>query len=82
MTEEQVPTIRPNDILTPEESKIVLPRVTASIGNDSLDVSRPFAEGKTITPDPGYANTASCEPTITFIDSDKGILRYQGYPIE
>ncbi|MBM4371450.1 MAG: citrate synthase [Deltaproteobacteria bacterium] len=32
--------------------------------------------------DPGYMNTASCRSTITYIDGDRGILRYRGYPIE
>jgi citrate synthase len=32
--------------------------------------------------DPGFKNTASCRSEITFIDGDKGILRYRGYPIE
>ena len=32
--------------------------------------------------DPGFLNTASCKSRITFIDGDKGILRYRGYPIE
>ena len=32
--------------------------------------------------DPAFMNTASCHSTITFIDGDKGILRYRGYPIE
>ena len=32
--------------------------------------------------DPAYLNTASCRSAITFIDGDKGILRYRGYPIE
>src|SRR4026207_2489868 len=32
--------------------------------------------------DPGFMNTASCQSRITFIDGDKGILRYRGYPIE
>ncbi|MEZ4319872.1 MAG: citrate synthase [Myxococcota bacterium] len=32
--------------------------------------------------DPGYGNTGSCESAITFIDGEKGILRYRGYPIE
>ncbi len=32
--------------------------------------------------DPGFVNTASCRSAITFIDGDKGILRYRGYPIE
>lgn len=82
MTEEQVPAVRPDGILTLGESKIVLPRVSASAGNDGLGVSRLLAEGKTVTLDPGYTNTASCESAITFIDGDKGILRYRGYPIE
>ena len=32
--------------------------------------------------DPAYLNTASCRSEITFIDGEKGILRYRGYPIE
>jgi citrate synthase len=35
-----------------------------------------------MTYDPAYMNTASCQSAITFIDGDKGILRYRGYPIE
>src|SRR5688572_4164612 len=35
-----------------------------------------------VTYDPGFMNTASCQSKITFIDGDKGILRYRGYPIE
>jgi citrate synthase len=35
-----------------------------------------------ITYDPGYVNTGSCKSDITFIDGEKGILRYRGYPIE
>ncbi len=35
-----------------------------------------------MTYDPAYQNTASCKSRITFIDGDKGILRYHGYPIE
>ena len=32
--------------------------------------------------DPGFMNTASCQSKITYIDGDRGILRYRGYPIE
>jgi citrate synthase len=39
------------------------------------------AEGL-ISYDPGFLNTACCRSAITFIDGDKGILRYRGYPIE
>jgi citrate synthase len=35
-----------------------------------------------MTYDPGYMNTASCKSTITYIDGDRGILEYRGYPIE
>jgi len=35
-----------------------------------------------MTYDPGYGNTASCKSSITYIDGDKGILLYRGYPIE
>src|ERR1039457_2463193 len=35
-----------------------------------------------MTYDPAFLNTASCRSSITFIDGDKGILRYRGYPIE
>lgn len=38
--------------------------------------------GGMITLDPGYKNTGSCESAITFLDGEKGILRYRGYSIE
>ncbi|MFK7833873.1 MAG: citrate synthase [Winogradskyella sp.] len=40
------------------------------------------ATGGVITVDPGYKNTGSCESAITFLDGEKGILRYRGYAIE
>lgn len=40
------------------------------------------ASGGLITIDPGYKNTGSCESAITFLDGEKGILRYRGYSIE
>jgi citrate synthase len=40
------------------------------------------ASGGVITIDPGYKNTGSCESEITFLDGEKGILRYRGYSIE
>jgi len=38
--------------------------------------------GGVITIDPGYKNTGACESGITFLDGEKGILRYRGYSIE
>ncbi|WP_046758311.1 citrate synthase [Kordia jejudonensis] len=40
------------------------------------------ATGGVITIDPGYKNTGSCESAITFLDGEKGVLRYRGYAIE
>jgi citrate synthase len=47
-----------------------------------LDVTSLRAQSGAITYDPGYADTGSCESAITFIDGERGILRYRGYPIE
>ncbi len=59
-----------------------LPVVVGSEGEHSVDVSRLRAETGYITLDDGYGNTGSCISNITFIDGEKGILRYRGYPIE
>ncbi|MBE6483211.1 MAG: citrate synthase [Actinomycetaceae bacterium] len=59
-----------------------LPRAGATVGLDGLRISKMMATTGTVTLDPGYVNTASCESEITYIDGDGGILRYRGYPIE
>ncbi|MDT8439974.1 MAG: citrate synthase [Wenzhouxiangellaceae bacterium] len=67
----------------PESGKILeLPVVSGSEGDPTLDISRLHKELGHFTFDPGYGMTASCQSDITFIDGDKGILRYRGYPIE
>jgi citrate synthase len=48
----------------------------------AIDITSLRSRTGAITFDPGYANTGSCKSTITFIDGEKGILRYRGYPIE
>lgn len=72
----------PDSVLTVGEKKIVLPRTSASVGNDGLSVSRLLADGDVVSLDPGFTNTASCQSAITYIDGGAGILRYRGYPIE
>jgi citrate synthase len=59
-----------------------LPVVIGSEGEHAVDVSKLRAQTGYITLDDGYANTGSCVSNITFIDGEKGILRYRGYPIE
>lgn len=46
------------------------------------DIRKLRADTGLITYDPGFVNTGTCESSITFLDGDKGILRYRGYPIE
>ncbi len=59
-----------------------LPTTVGSEGEVGIDVSKLRQASNAITLDPGYGNTGSCESAITFIDGEKGILRYRGYPIE
>ena len=59
-----------------------LPLVTGSEGEIAIDVEKLRAATGLVTFDPGYGNTGSCRSAITFIDGDRGILRYRGYPIE
>jgi citrate synthase len=62
--------------------KYVLPTVEGSEGEKAVDVSSLRANTGHITLDEGYANTGSCVSKVTFIDGEKGILRYRGIPIE
>lgn len=59
-----------------------LPVVTGSEDEVALDISKLRGESGLITIDPGYKNTGSTMSAITFLDGEKGILRYRGYPIE
>ncbi len=68
--------------LTYNGSEIQLPVITGSEGEKAVDISRLRAETGFITLDPGYANTGSCLSSITFMDGEKGILRYRGIPVE
>ena len=68
--------------LTIDGKTFDLPIVEGSEGERALDISRLRQETGLITLDPGYANTGSCESSITFLDGEKGILRYRGIPVE
>jgi citrate synthase len=49
---------------------------------DLRQIKRSAEDGGLMSYDPAFANTASCSSKITFIDGERGILRYRGYPIE
>jgi len=59
-----------------------LQTLTGSEGEKAIDISELRDRTGYITLDDGYGNTGSCKSAITFIDGDKGILRYRGIPIE
>lgn len=60
---------------------IDLPILHPTLGNDVLDIGK-LSEHDCFTFDPGFMSTAACESKITYIDGDKGVLLYRGYPIE
>jgi citrate synthase len=59
-----------------------LPVIEGTEHEVAIDISTLRAQTGVITLDDGYVNTGSCKSAITFIDGDKGILRYRGYNIE
>ncbi len=63
------------------QEPLELPVYTPTLGNDVIDITQLGARG-VFTFDQGFLSTASCESKITYIDGDKGILLYRGYPIE
>ena len=64
-------------------NKYEFPVVVGSENEVAIDIkSLRGLTGGVITIDPGYKNTGACESAITFLDGEKGILRYRGYSIE
>ena len=61
---------------------VELPILKPTLGNDCVDVSKLPRETGLFTYDSGFTATASCKSAITYIDGDKGVLLYRGYPIE
>ncbi len=59
-----------------------LPITTGSEGEIGIQVSSFRGQSGAITLDPGYGSTGSCTSGVTFLNGEKGILRYRGYPIE
>ena len=59
-----------------------LPIIEGTEGEMAIDISKLRQKTGLITLDPGFANTGSCTSSITFMDGEKGILRYRGIPVE
>ncbi|HPM83294.1 MAG TPA: citrate synthase [Candidatus Anammoximicrobium sp.] len=69
-------------ILTFRDKKIELPVLVGTDGEAAVDITKLRDQTGMITFDPALGNTATCQSSITYIDGDKGILRYRGIPIE
>lgn len=59
-----------------------LPVITGSEKESAIDITKLRATSGLITIDNGFMNTGSCLSSVTFLNGEKGILRYRGYPIE
>jgi citrate synthase len=81
--EKKVPTAsKKSATLNVGGKSVSLPIYDGKEGPSVMDISKLYTETDMFTFDPGFMSTASCESKITFIDGDKGILRYRGYDID
>ncbi len=69
-------------LIAPDGTKIELPVLTGTLGPEVLKVGHLYGDRGVFTFDPGFAATASCESSVTYIDGEEGVLLYRGYPIE
>lgn len=69
-------------VLEYQGKKYEFPLVKGTEEELGIDIKKLRAEAGIITLDPGFKNTGSCESAITYLDGEKGILRYRGYSIE
>src|SRR6478736_4673091 len=68
--------------LSVDGKTVDMPVKAGSIGPSVIDIGKLYAQTGMFTYDPGFTSTASCESEITYIDGDRGILLYRGYPID
>ncbi|NOZ33121.1 MAG: citrate synthase [Alphaproteobacteria bacterium] len=68
--------------LTIGDKSFEFPIISGSVGPDVIDIRSLYAQTGMFTYDPGYTSTGSTSSAITYIDGEKGVLLYRGYPIE
>lgn len=84
MTSANKPSSKPTKVTLSFDNgapSIDLPILSGTLGNDVIDI-RALGKHGIYTYDPGFLSTASCNSNITYIDGEKGLLYYRGYPIE
>ena len=71
-----------NALISQEQGDGSLPVLDGTLGPSAVDIQTLYARHGLLAYDPGFRSTASCKSSITFVDGDKGMLLYRGYPIE
>ncbi len=78
--------LMPKDSLTIKHNRtgqqVEYPLLQGTLGKETVDIRSLYKDLDCFTYDPGFTATASCKSHITFIDGEKGVLLYRGYPIE
>ena len=69
-------------LISPAGKELELPVRTGTTGPDVIDIGSLYKQHGVFTYDPGFVATGSCESDITYIDGEKGVLMYRGYPVE
>jgi citrate synthase len=69
-------------LTSPDGKTTELPVREGTMGPEVIDIGKLYREQGVFTFDPGFVSTGSCDSDITFIDGDKGVLMYRGYPVE
>ncbi len=69
-------------LTSPDGKTSELPVRKGTTGPDVIDIGKLYQEQGVFTYDPGFVSTGSCDSNITFIDGEKGVLMYRGYPVE
>ena len=72
----------PEAVLRYEDREVTLPTEVGSQGDVAVDIGRLRTETGLVTLDRGFANTAETRSEVSYIDGEKGVLLYRGYPIE
>jgi citrate synthase len=71
-----------NAVISEENNDGSLPVLEGALGPNAVDIQALYSRHGLLAFDPGFRSTAACKSAITFVDGDKGILLYRGYPIE
>src|SRR5262245_6022423 len=70
------------ELRLPDGGKMDCPVIVGSENERGVDIGNLRAKTGLVTLDPAFVNTAACKSAVTYLDGEKGILRYRGVPIE